>query len=1018
MPGTKKLVIVESPTKMKSIAAYLGDGYEVLSSVGHIRDLIEPKNLPAELKKGTLGRFSVDVENGFEPYYVVSDAKKKTVSDLKRALKNANELLLATDEDREGEAIAWHLLQVLQPKVPVKRMVFHEITKDAILAAKDNTRDLDTALVDAQETRRILDRIYGYEISPVLWRKVGPGLSAGRVQSAATRLVVDREKERLAFVSAGYWDLLARLAATAGVDALGFDAKLVRLGGERIATGGDFDDSGLLKPKVSAVTLDEAAAIALTTALQQPKVPFTVTKVASKPYRRSPAAPFTTSTLQQEAARKLRFTARQTMSVAQSLYENGYITYMRTDSPGLGQQALSAARTQAAALYGPETVPDAPRVYKGKSKNAQEAHEAIRPSGDTFRTPASLASSLRGNDFKLYDLIWKRTVASQMKDATGSTASVTIAAGPTGAATHPLATDALAEFSASGTVITFRGFMLAYEESKDEERNAPTDATESKLPPLEEGQKLVLAAIEAKGHETSPAARYTEASLVKKLEELGIGRPSTYASIISTITERGYVTPRGQSLVPNWIAFSVVRLLEEYFGDLVEYDFTAEMEDDLDRIAGGEADRLDWLTSFYFGSDKHRGLRQVIDNLGEIDARTINSVVIDDEITLRIGKYGPYLEVAVPGAAPDAPPRRVNIPPELAPDELTAAKARELIEAPVSVDRVIGVNPETGKEIVAKDGRFGPYVTELAPAPVVDPAVAAATAAAAALAALPVETVDPKTGEVTITKPKRKPAAKKVAPADKPRTASLFKSMDLGSIDLETALRLLALPRIVGVDPESSAEITAQNGKFGPYLKKGIDTRSLTSEDQIFDIDLPGAIELYAQPKYGARRASSALKEFEAPDPESGKAIKIKDGRFGAYVTDGVTNATIPKAESVEEIDFDRAVELLSDKRAKGPAAPRAKKAAPKKAAPKKAAAKKPAAKAAAKAAAKPAVRKVPTAAAKAATAKKAAATRAATKAAKEAALGAASGDSATVAAKKPTATKKPAAAKPAAAAE
>jgi len=974
VPGTKKLVIVESPTKMKSIAAYLGDGYEVLSSVGHIRDLIEPKNLPVELKKGTLGRFSVDVENGFEPYYVVSDAKKKTVSELKRALKNADELLLATDEDREGEAIAWHLLQVLQPKVPVKRMVFHEITKDAILAAKDNTRELDTALVDAQETRRILDRIYGYEISPVLWRKVGPGLSAGRVQSAATRLVVDRERERLAFVSAGYWDLLARLAASTADTEQGFDAKLVRLNGERIATGGDFDDSGTLKPTVSAVTLDEASAVALTAALQEPGVALTVTKVASKPYRRSPAAPFTTSTLQQEAARKLRFTARQTMSVAQSLYENGYITYMRTDSPSLGQQALTAARTQAAALYGAETVPDAPRAYKGKSKNAQEAHEAIRPSGDTFRTPASLASSLRGNDFKLYDLIWKRTVASQMKDATGSTASVTIAAGPTGPSSHPAASGALAEFTASGTVITFRGFMLAYEESRDEERNAPTDATESKLPPLEEGQTLALLELEAKGHETTPAARYTEASLVKKLEELGIGRPSTFASIISTITERGYVTPRGQSLVPNWIAFSVVRLLEEFFSDLVEYDFTAEMEDDLDRIAGGEANRLDWLTSFYFGSDKHRGLRNVIDNMGEIDARTINSVRIDDEITLRIGKYGPYLEVIDPDAAPDAPPRRVNIPPELAPDELTAAKAHALIDAPVITDRVIGINPENGKEIVAKDGRFGPYVTELDPAPVIDPAVAAA---ASVVEPVETQTIDPVTGEVTVTKPKpkRKPAAKKVAAADKPRTASIFKSMDLATVDLETALRLLALPRTVGVDPETEAEITAQNGKFGPYLKKGVDTRSLTSEDQIFDIDLTGALELYAQPKYGARRASSALKEFEAPDPDSGKAIKIKDGRFGAYVTDGVTNATIPKSESIEEIDFDRAVELLSDKRAKGPAAPRAKKA-PAKKAPAKAAVK------------KPAVKKAPTAAAKAATAKKAAATRAANAAKKAAAAG------------------------------
>ncbi|MEO6200240.1 MAG: type I DNA topoisomerase [Cryobacterium sp.] len=984
MPGTKKLVIVESPTKMKSIAQYLGDGYEVLSSVGHIRDLVEPKNLPPELKKGSLGKFSVDVENGFEPYYVVSDAKKKTVAELKRAMKNADELLLATDEDREGEAIAWHLLQVLQPKVPVKRMVFHEITKDAILEAVDNTRDLDTALVDAQETRRILDRLYGYEVSPVLWRKVGPGLSAGRVQSAATRLVVERERERLAFVSASYWDLLARLAASAAATEQGFDAKLVRLNGERIATGGDFDDSGRLKPTVKAVTLDEASAHALTDALREPAVVLTVTKVASKPYRRSPAAPFTTSTLQQEAARKLRFTARQTMSVAQSLYENGYITYMRTDSPSLSQQAITAARTQAVALYGPETVPDAPRLYKGKSKSAQEAHEAIRPSGDTFRTPASLASTLRGSDFKLYELIWKRTVASQMADATGSTASVTISAGPTGPAAHPVASGAVAEFAASGTVITFRGFMLAYEESVDEERNASTDPTESKLPPLAEGQVLTLAGVEAKGHETTPAARYTEASLVKKLEELGIGRPSTYASIISTITERGYVTPRGQSLIPNWIAFSVVRLLEDYFGDLVEYDFTAEMEDDLDRIAGGQADRVDWLTSFYFGSDKHRGLRQVIDNLGEIDAKSINSLPISEDITLRIGKYGPYLEVIDPDAGPDAPPRRVNIPPELAPDELTPAKARELMDAPVITDRVIGLNPDNGKTIVAKDGRFGPYVTELEP----EPEAPAAEDAQAA----PAEIVDAATGEVTAAKPKKKAPAKKKVAAVKPRTASLFKSMDIANVDLDTALRLLDLPRVVGTDPESDAEITAQNGRYGAYLKKGVDTRSLPGgEDQIFEIDLAGALELYALPKYGERRASSALKEFETPDPDSGKAIKIKDGRFGAYVTDGTTNATIPKAESVEEVDFDRAVQLLADKRAKGPVVKKtaAKKAPAKKAAPKKAPAKKAAAKKTAvkESGATTTVRKavVRTPAQKAATAAKAAATRAATAAAKAA---------------------------------
>ncbi len=954
MPGTKKLVIVESPAKAKTIAQYLGDGYEVLASVGHIRDLIEPKNLPPELKKGSLGKFSVDVENNFEPYYVVSDAKKKTVADLKRALKNADELYLATDEDREGEAIAWHLLQVLSPKVPVKRMVFHEITKDAIETAKQNTRELDTALVDAQETRRILDRLYGFEISPVLWRKVGPGLSAGRVQSAATRLVVDRERERLAFTTAGYWDLIAQLSAAAGAQS--FDARLVRLNGARIAVGRDFDDKGQLKSE--AVALDEAAAQALATALRDPATPIVVSSVESKPYTRRPAAPFTTSTLQQEAGRKLRFSARQTMSVAQGLYENGYITYMRTDSPTLSQQAITAARTQATLLYGAETVPENIRVYAGKNKSAQEAHEAIRPSGEVFRTPAELQSTLRGNDWKLYDLIWKRTVASQMADAKGSTATVTIAAGPT-------ADKAIAEFSASGTVITFRGFMHAYEEGKDEEREESAEPAEAKLPPLTEGQTLVLGELEAKGHETSAPPRYTEASLVKTLEELGIGRPSTYAAIISTIVDRGYVTPRGQALVPNWIAFSVVKLLEEYFADLVQYDFTASMENDLDRIAGGEQDRVDWLKGFYFGNDEHRGLRTVVDNLGEIDAREINSVHIADDITLRIGKYGPYLEV--PSDDPEKP-RRVNIPEALAPDELTADKARELIDAPIVVDRVIGINPESGKLVLAKDGRFGPYVTEADPVPEVTEeervaaeaaAAAAALAAAEAAAALAAaaEVVDPLTGEIIAAKPKRKPAVKKPVVV-KQRTASIFKTMDLATLDLDTALRLLDLPRVVGVDPETEAEITAQNGRFGPYLKKGTDTRSLPSEELIFDIDLAGAIELYAQPKYGGRAASSALKEFEA-DPESGKPIKIKDGRFGAYVTDGTTNATIPRGETVEEIDFERAVQLLADKRAKGPAKPRAK-AAVKKPAVKKPVAKKPAVKkpATTAAARKPAVRK------------------------------------------------------------
>ncbi|MCU1534654.1 MAG: topoisomerase [Glaciihabitans sp.] len=931
MPGTKKLVIVESPAKAKTIGQYLGDGYEVQASVGHIRDLIEPKNLPPELKKGSLGKFSVDVENGFEPYYVVSEEKKRTVADLKRALKDADEVYLATDEDREGEAIAWHLLQVLKPKVPVKRMVFHEITKDAIQEAAQNTRELDTALVDAQETRRILDRLYGYEVSPVLWRKVGPGLSAGRVQSAATRLVVDRERERLAFVAAGYWDLTARFSPTE--EPTDFDSRLVRVNGSRVATGRDFDDLGALKG--DAVALDAASAQALAAALGDPSVSLVVTSVESKPYTRRPAAPFTTSTMQQEAARKLRFSSRQTMSVAQSLYENGYITYMRTDSPNLSGQAIAAARSQAASLYGADTVPEKPRMYQGKNKSAQEAHEAIRPSGETFRTPQSLQTTLRGNEWKLYDLIWKRTVASQMADAKGLTASVVITATKPGqplATTTTVETVTNAEFVSTGTVITFRGFMAAYEESRDEERNEAAEPAEAKLPPLAEGQVLSLVEVEAKGHETSPPPRYTEASLIKTLEELGIGRPSTYTATISTIVDRGYVTPRGTALVPNWIAFSVVRLLEQYFADLVEYDFTAEMEADLDRIAEGEADRVEWLQGFYFGNATHRGLRTVIDNLGDIDARDINSVKISDDLTLRIGKYGPYLE-----APSDDPlvPRRVNVPPELAPDELTAAKARELIDAPVNVDRVIGTNPENGKLVLAKDGRYGPYVTEADPVDEAAEAAAAEAAAAAAKAAADAaaaEVVDPATGEVTPSKPKRKAAAKKPAVV-KQRTASLFKSMDLSEIDLDTALRLLDLPRVVGADPETGVEITARNGRFGAYLTKGTDTRSLPSEDLIFDIDLPGALELFAQPKYGGRASSSALKEFEA-DPESGKPIRIKDGRFGAYVTDGTTNATIPRGEEIDDIDFDRAVQLLADKRAKGPAKPRAK--APAKRAPAK----------------------------------------------------------------------------------
>lgn len=948
--GAKKLVIVESPTKAKTIGGYLGDDYEVIASVGHIRDLAEPSELPAELKKGPFGKFAVDVDEGFAPYYVVNANKKKTVTELKRALKDADELWLATDEDREGEAIAWHLLEVLKPKVPVRRMVFHEITKDAIEQAKANTRDIDFALVDAQETRRILDRLYGYDISPVLWRKVAPKLSAGRVQSAATRIVVDRERERMAFVAAEYWDLTASFKPTAdAADPTQFEARMVRLDGERLATGADFNDSGELKPKskqAGVVLLPKARAEALALALAGAG-PATVHSIETKPHTRRPAPPFTTSTLQQEASRKLRYSSRQTMSHAQSLYENGYITYMRTDSPTLSKQAVAAARKQAAELYGAATVPDAPRVYTGKAKGAQEAHEAIRPAGDTFARPSDLRGKLNQGDYALYELIWKRTVASQMADAKGSTDTVTL--GVTVADTESKTGTASAEFTASGTVITFPGFLLAYEEGNDEKRGAKDQSVE--LPQLAEGQALSILDPEAKGHETSPPPRFTEASLTKRLEDLGIGRPSTYAAIIGTISDRGYVTKKGQALVPSWIAFSVVRLLEEHFSELVDYDFTAEMEGDLDRIAAGEEERSAWLRDFYFGSDNHPGLRGVVDNLGEIDARAINTIRIDDEISLRNGKYGPYLEVfdekCEVGEDGALKPRSVNIPDGLAPDELTPERAHELADAEPLEDRIVGLHPTTGKRIAAKNGRFGPYVTEL-----------------------------PDEGE-------------ELPKGVKARTASLFKSMDPATVDLDTAVALLDLPRVVGTDAEG-VEITAQNGRYGPYLKKGTETRTLPSEDAIFSIDLAGAEELLAQPKYGARKAASALKEFDA-DPVSGKPIKVKDGRFGPYVTDGETNATIPRGDSVEEITFERAAELLAIKRAKGPVKRKApaRKTAAKKPAAKKTAAKKPAAK---KTAASGAKTVDP---ARAAAAKKAAATRKANaerRAAEAAAVAAASG--------------------------
>ena len=900
----KKLVIVESPAKSRSIAKYLGDDFIVDASAGHIRDLPQPSDLPAEMKKGSFGKFAVDPENGFEPYYVVSESKKSKVRELKAALKSADELYLATDADREGEAIAWHLHEVLKPQVPVYRMTFTEITREGITRALDNVREIDQDLVDAQETRRILDRLYGYEISPVLWRKVGRGLSAGRVQSVATRLVVERERERMAFVPASYWDLSGTFA-TDGSES--FSAKLTALDGARIASGSDFDDRGQLKStraasEVTILRQDDAESLAegLTEAR------FSVDSLEEKPYSRRPQPAFTTSTLQQEAARRLRFSSRVTMQVAQRLYENGYITYMRTDSVNLSNEAIQAARRQATELYGADHVPEKPRFYAKKSDSAQEAHEAIRPAGDHFRRPGQVAGELSKEEFKLYELIWKRTVASQMADAKGFTASVRL----TGEASD----GRRATFGASGTVITFPGFLAAYGQegaaessSEHEERDASEKKEgEKRLPKLEEGQDLTGEDIEAKGHETTPPARYTEASIVAELEKREIGRPSTYAPTISTIMDRGYVTKRGSALVPSWTAFSVIRLLEEHFGRYVDYDFTARMEDDLDQIARGEIEREAWLQHFYFGADSgEEGLRDVVDNLGEIDARAINSMEITPGTHLRVGRYGPYLERPNPDGEADENGelklQRANLPQDLPPDALTAQKAEELFEQAQHSGRVLGTDPQTGREIVAKDGRYGPYVTEVIPEMTEEEILRA-------MDAQPTEYY--KNGK---PKPKKKPKK------EKPRTGSLLKTMDLETVTLEEALKILSLPRVVGADDDGE-EITAQNGRFGPYLKKGSDSRSLEAEDQLFTITLDEAKKIYAQPKQRGRRAAPPpLAEFGA-DPTSEKPVVVKDGRFGPYITDGETNVTVPRGTSVETLTEEHAFSLLAEKRAKGPA--------------------------------------------------------------------------------------------------
>ncbi|GAB7031949.1 type I DNA topoisomerase [Streptomyces sp. NPDC021749] len=933
--GGRRLVIVESPAKAKTIKGYLGPGYVVEASVGHIRDLPNgAAEVPAKYKGEPWARLGVNVDADFQPIYVVNSDKKDQVKKLKELLAESDELYLATDEDREGEAIAWHLQEILKPKVPVHRMVFHEITKDAIREAVANPRDLNQKLVDAQETRRILDRLYGYEVSPVLWKKVMPRLSAGRVQSVATRLVVERERERIAFRSAEYWDLTGTFSTGRAGDASDpstLTARLNTVDGRRVAQGRDFGPNGQLKNN-EVLHLDEANARALAAALEN--TDFSVRSVESKPYRRSPYAPFRTTTLQQEASRKLGFGAKATMQVAQKLYENGYITYMRTDSTTLSDTAVAAARAQVTQLYGAGYLPDKPRTYAGKVKNAQEAHEAIRPSGDRFRTPAE--TGLTGDQFKLYELIWKRTVASQMKDATGN--SVTVKIGGTSADGRDT------EFSASGKTITFHGFLKAYVEGADDP-NAELDDRERRLPQVAEGDPLAAREITADGHATKPPARYTEATLVKELEEREIGRPSTYASIIGTILDRGYVFKKGTALVPSFLSFAVVNLLEKHFGRLVDYDFTAKMEDDLDRIARGEAQAVPWLRRFYFGEgeaegaasdagngdgDHLGGLKELVTDLGAIDAREISSFPVGEGIVLRVGRYGPYVER---GEKDSEGHQRADVPEDLAPDELTVAYAEELLAKP-SGDFELGMDPVSGHQIVAKDGRYGPYVTEV----------------------LPEGT--PKTGKNAV----------------KPRTASLFKSMSLDTVTLADALKLMSLPRVVGKDPEG-VEITAQNGRYGPYLKKGTDSRSLESEEQLFTITLDEALAIYAQPKQRGRAAAKPpLKEL-GTDPVSGKPVVVKDGRFGAYVTDGETNATLRRDDDVETITPERGYELLAEKRAKGPAKKKtAKKAPAKKTAAKKAPAKKTAAKktAAKKTAAKKTTAKKTTA--KKATAKTAAA--------------------------------------------
>ena len=909
MTTGSKLVIVESPAKAKKIGGYLGEGYTVLASVGHIRDLAQPSQIPAD-QKAQYGKFGVDVNDGFKPYYIVGADKKKTVSELRSALKHASELYLATDEDREGEAIAWHLVQTLKPKVPVKRMVFHEITPEAIRASLEHTRQVDDHMVDAQETRRILDRLYGYELSPVLWRKVGPGLSAGRVQSVATRLIVERERERMAFVRAPYWDVVAQLQAPDALGELtGFDARLTTLDGRRVAGSKDFTAAGTLTDAAAhddVRQLTEADATALADTLRD--ADFLVSSVEKKPYRRRPQPPFTTSTMQQAAGNRLGMSSRQTMRAAQSLYENGYITYMRTDSVTLSHEAIAAARESVAQQFGEQYLAPQPKQYATKTAGAQEAHECIRPAGSRFRAPDELASTLPPDQLKLYTLIWQRTLASQMADATGFTAVARF--------TAPSPDFGEAVFQASGTVIEFPGFLRVLGSARAKASD------EASLPPMSEGKVLTATGVQADGHETQPPARYTEASLVKTLEAKEIGRPSTYASIISTIMDRGYVYERGRALIPSWLAFAVTKLLETRFPTYVDYQFTADMENGLDQIAHGKETGREWLTAFYFGTgrdaahtahDVHEGLQQQVAQLGEIDARAINTIEIGDGLAVRVGRYGPYLEDCAHLDA-EGSPKRATIPDTLAPDELTVAEARKLIDSNAGGPRVLGTDPATGGTVEVRNGRYGPYVALVLP------------------------------GQEQAAHEHDAKKSKK-AEGERPKMASLFKSMSPETVTLADALRLLSLPREVYAADETNAKtgeiehvtVSANNGRYGPYLTRAVEggaseTRSLENEDAIFTVTEQQARDLFAQPKYGRGRGRAAkppLREL-GNDPATNKPVTIKEGFYGAYITDGETNRSLPKQYDPKTISAEDAFRLLAEKRAAGPTKRRGRKSATK----------------------------------------------------------------------------------------